>query len=181
MGWFRRNLLVSVPEAGDLNALNEQVLADCVANRDRTIIGRSMTIGMAGELEREHLSPPAAEGFPIHELLYPPLVDGKGRVKVKTNWYSSPLWPGLRVTAVVGPLTVKIMHDNKVAAEHPRCYAGSCISAWLSHPQDGSGLVYRQPSVLSLKFLYKTGQLSPGSDLLFCARRRASGLGYGAV
>ena len=68
------------------------------------------------------MSPLAAEGFPIHELLYPLIVDGKGRVKVKTNWYSTPLWPGLRVTAVVGPLTVEIMHDNKVAAQHPRCY-----------------------------------------------------------
>ena len=122
MGWFRRNLLVPVPEASDLTALNEQVLAHCVANRGRTIIGRSMTIGTASELEREHLSPLVAEGFPIHQLLYPLIVDGKGRVKVKTNWYSTSLWPGLRVTAVVGPLTVEIMHDNKVAAQHPRCY-----------------------------------------------------------
>jgi len=37
-----------------------------------------MTIGEASEL-----------GFPIHELLYPLLVDSKGRVKVKTNWYSA--------------------------------------------------------------------------------------------
>jgi hypothetical protein len=81
-----------------------------------------MTIGAASALEREHLSPLTVEDFPIHELLYPLLVDSKGRVKVKTNWYSSPLWPGLRVTAVVAPLTVKIMHDNKVAARHPRCY-----------------------------------------------------------
>jgi hypothetical protein len=43
-------------------------------------------------------------------------------VKVKTNWYSTSLWPGLRVTAVVGPLAVEIMHDNKVAAQHQRCY-----------------------------------------------------------
>jgi hypothetical protein len=108
-------------------------LADCVANRGRTIIGRSMTIGAASALEREHLSPLAVEDFPIHELLYPLLVDSKGRVKVKTNWYSSPLWPGLRVTAVVAPLTVKIMHDNKVAARHPRwntiwmCWSGSRV------------------------------------------------------
>jgi hypothetical protein len=54
--------------------------------------------------------------------VYPLLVDSKGRVKVKTNWYSTPLWPGLRVTAVVGPLTVEIVHDNKVAARHTRCY-----------------------------------------------------------
>ena len=72
--------------------------------------------------EREHLSQLAEEGFPIHESLYPLLVDGKGRVKVKTNWYSTPLWPGLRASAVVGPLTVEIMHDNKVTARHPRCY-----------------------------------------------------------
>jgi hypothetical protein len=56
LGWFRRNLLVPVPEASDLTALNQQVLADCVANRSRTILGRSMTIGAARELEREHLS-----------------------------------------------------------------------------------------------------------------------------
>ena len=41
--------------------------------------------------------------FRIEEVLYPLIVDGKGRVKVKTNWYSAPLWPGLRVTAVVWP------------------------------------------------------------------------------
>jgi len=35
----------------------------------------------------------AAEGFPIHELLFPLIVDGKGRVKVRTNWYSTSLWP----------------------------------------------------------------------------------------
>jgi hypothetical protein len=74
--------------------LNEQLLAACVANRSRTIIGRNMTVGEASELEREHLLPLAEEGFPIHEMLYPLIVDGKGRVKVKTNWYSAPLWPG---------------------------------------------------------------------------------------
>ena len=122
LGWFRRNLLVPVPEASDLAALNQQVLADCIANRGRTIIGKNMTIGAASELERAYLSPLAAEGFPIHELLYPLIVDSKGRVKVKTNWYSTSLWPGLRVTAVVGPLTVEILHDNKVAARYKRCY-----------------------------------------------------------
>ena len=106
----------------DLAALNEHMLDACLENRSRTIIGRGMTVGQASELEREHLSPLAEEGFPIDELLYPLMVDGKGRVKVKTNWYSAPLWPGLRVTAMVGPLSVEIVHDNKVAARHARCY-----------------------------------------------------------
>ena len=62
-----------------------------------------MTVGQASEHERPHLLPLAEEGFPIDEILFPLVVDGKGRVKVKTNWYSTPLWPGLRVTALVWP------------------------------------------------------------------------------
>lgn len=122
LGWFRRNWLVPVPEASDLAALNQQILAACLENRSHTIVGRGMTIGQASEQEREHLLPLAEEGFPIQELLYPLLVDSKGRVKVKTNWYSTPLWPGLRVMARVGPLAVEIVRDGEVVARHTRCY-----------------------------------------------------------
>jgi transposase len=45
LGWFRRNWLVPVPEAADLAGLNEQLLAACAGGRDRTIIGRSVTVG----------------------------------------------------------------------------------------------------------------------------------------
>ena len=37
VGRYRRNWLVPVPEANDLVSLNEQVLAGCIASRDRTI------------------------------------------------------------------------------------------------------------------------------------------------
>ena len=50
------------------------------------------------------------------------VVDGHGRVKVKTNWYSTPLSPGLRVTAAVGPSQIEIRHDHRCAARHPRHY-----------------------------------------------------------
>ena len=87
LGWYRRNCLVLVPEAADLAALNQQLLAACVAKRGRTISGKNMTVGQASEHERTRLSPLSREGFPIHETLYPLVVDGKGRLKVKTNWY----------------------------------------------------------------------------------------------
>jgi transposase len=122
LGWYRRNCLVPVPEAKDLATLNRQLLEACVANRSRTISGKNMTVGQASEQERTRLLPLAEEGFPIHEILYPLVVDGKGRVKVKTNWYSTPLWPGLRVTALVWPLTVEIRRDGESVAWHPRCY-----------------------------------------------------------
>ena len=70
LGWFRRNWMVPVPEARDLADLNEQILAACVANHSRTIIGRSMTVGEAREQERSFLLPLAEERFPIHETLY---------------------------------------------------------------------------------------------------------------
>jgi transposase len=146
LGWFRRNWLVPVPEASALDTLNEHILDACLESRSRTIIGRGMTVGQASELEREHLSQLAEEGFPIHESLYPLLVDGKGRVKVKTNWYSTPLWPGLRVSAVVGPLTVEIMHDNKVTARHPRCYGRGHQILDLEHYLD---VLYRKPGALA--------------------------------
>ncbi len=64
LGWYRRNCLVPVPEAKDLATLNEQLLAACVASRDRTIQGKSMTVGEGSHYERAFLLPRAAEGFP---------------------------------------------------------------------------------------------------------------------
>jgi hypothetical protein len=69
-----------------------------------------------------HLQPLAEERFPIDEILFPLVVEGHGRVKVKTNWYSTPLWPGLRVKARVWPSRVEIEHEGECVARHQRCY-----------------------------------------------------------
>jgi transposase len=122
LGWFRRNCLTPVPEATDLAALNEQLLEACLASRRRTISGRSTSIEEASAHERAFLSPLAEEGFPLEEVLYPLVVDGRGCVKVKTNWYSAPLAAGCRAMAVVYPLQVEISYDGKCMARHPRCY-----------------------------------------------------------
>jgi transposase len=122
LGWYRRNCLTPVPEAGNLAALNEQLLSTCVTNRNRTIQGKEVTVGEASEHERSTLLPLAEEGFPYEEVIYPLIVDGHGRVKVKTNWYSTPLSPGWRAAAVVEPLEIEIRHDNRCVARHPRCY-----------------------------------------------------------
>ena len=146
LGWFRRNWLVPVPEASALDALNQHILGACLENRSRTVIGRSMTIGEASELERAHLSPLAEEGFSIHELLYPLVVDNKGCVKVKTNWYSTPLWPGLRVMARLSPLTVEIVREGEVAARHPRCYGRGYQILDLEHYLD---VLERKPGAMA--------------------------------
>jgi transposase len=136
LGWYRRNWLVPVPEAEDLEALNQKLLAACVASRSRTIIGRAMPVDEARLLEQPHLLPLAEEKFGIHETLYPLIVDGKGRVKVKTNWYSVPLWPGVRVTARVWPTFINIEHDGECVARHPRHYGRGYQILSLEHYLD---------------------------------------------
>jgi transposase len=122
LGWFRRNHLVPVPEAPDLVTLNQQLMAGCIKSRDRTISGKAVTVGEAFRMEQPHLLPLAEEGYEIHEVIYPLQVDGKRRVKVKANWYSTPLWPDLRVTAHIWPTEIKIEHNGKFIASHPRHY-----------------------------------------------------------
>ena len=121
LGWFRRNFLTPVPEAADLASLNALLLARCVESQQHTISGCSMTIGEAMERERPHLLPSAEEGFELEETQFA-VVDGKGCVKVKTNWYSTPLQPGLRVMVRVWPTQVEIWRDGECAARHQRCY-----------------------------------------------------------
>jgi hypothetical protein len=53
-------------------------------------------------VEREHLLPLAAEPFDLAEVSFPK-VDGKGCVKVRTNWYSTPLRPGRHCEARLLP------------------------------------------------------------------------------
>src|SRR6185312_15266252 len=47
LGWYRRKCLTPGPEAESLAALNEHLLSTCVANRNRTIHGKEMTVGEA--------------------------------------------------------------------------------------------------------------------------------------
>jgi hypothetical protein len=80
-----------------------------------------MTIGAAMEQERPHLLPLVKEQFALEEILFP-IVDGHGRVRVKTNWYSTPLDAGMRAMVKVWPTQVEIFRDLKCVACHQRCY-----------------------------------------------------------
>ena len=50
-------------------------------------------------------------------------MDGRGRVRVKTNCgIPRPVAPDCRVAAVVHPLCGEILRDDKRVARHERCY-----------------------------------------------------------
>ena len=133
------------PEAGDLLGLNVLLLERCVASQQHTVSGRTATIGEGMAQERPHLLPLAAETFALEEILFP-VVDGKGCVKVKTNWYSAPLRPGVRAMVKVWPTQVEIYRDLECVARHQRCYGRGHQLLNLEHYLD---VLERKPGAMA--------------------------------
>jgi hypothetical protein len=121
------------------------LLEKCRASQKHTISGRTMTIAAAMEQERPHLLPMAAEGFALEDVLYP-VVDGKGCVRVKTNWYSTPLDAGVRPMVKVWPTAVEIFRDFECVARHPRCYGRGHQLLSLEHYLD---VLERKPGAMA--------------------------------
>jgi transposase len=121
-GYFRRNHLVPVPCAADLDAVNALLLTGCREDEARILDGRTEPVGAAITVERNHLLPCAAEGFDLAEVVFP-LVDKQGCVAVKTNFYSVPVKAGTRVEARVHPLHVEVWHAGRRIARHERCHS----------------------------------------------------------
>ena len=144
-GYFRRNHLVPVPQAADLDALNAVLLEGCREDEGLVLAGRAGTVGAAMAVERDHLLPPAAEGFDLADVAFPS-VDKRGCVAVKTNLYSVPLPAGTRVEARVHPAHVELRHEGKCVARHERCYGRRQHVLDLEHYLD---VLDRKPGALA--------------------------------
>ena len=121
VGYFRRNHLVPVPQVKNLEELNQYLRSFCQQDEQRRIAGQAMPVGEAMRIEREHLLPLAAEGFELAETSFP-TVDGKGCVKVRTNFYSTPLQQGTRPQAKLLPAYVEIWQERECVARHERSF-----------------------------------------------------------
>ena len=120
-GQFRRNYLVPMPKVGNLEELNRILESGSIQEQNRTITGRSQTIGALMLAEREHLLPLVGEGFDLASLHFPQ-VNQSGCVKVLTNFYSTPLPVGTSVEAKVYSAYVEVWHGGRAVARHERCY-----------------------------------------------------------
>ena len=127
-GTFRRNHLVPVPAARDLEDLNAMLLAGCREDEARRIDGRAQTVGEALAIERQHLLPLAREGFDLVEVSFGK-VNGLGCVKVRTNAYSAPLAPGTKAQIKLTAATVEVWYEGRCVARHARCYGRSSARA----------------------------------------------------
>lgn len=120
-GYFRRNHLVPIPAARDLDALNAYLEQCCRQDLGRILDGRTETIGAAMLKETPHLLPLAAEPYELAEFSFP-TVDNLRCVRVRTNRYSVPLAPGTHVEARVYAAAIEVWHEGKQVARHERCY-----------------------------------------------------------
>jgi transposase len=121
VGTFRRNHLVPVPHAANLQALNHSLLADCIADQSRQIGDREAPVGALLVQERDHLLPLVKEGFDLAET-HSGLVDAKGCVKTHLLWYSTPLRAGTKVQVRALPSAIEVWHGGVRVCVHERSY-----------------------------------------------------------
>jgi len=145
IGRFRRNHWVPVPRAGDLEALNRDLLAACQADEARTVAGREQSVGAGMLIERAHLLPLAEDGFDLAEVSFP-IVTSLGCVKVKTNAYSVPVKAGRTVEVKLAAACVEIWHEGRRVARHERCYGRYREILDLEHYLD---VLERKPGALA--------------------------------
>ncbi len=120
---LERRACTPVPRANDLADLNRQLLAFCMAERDRVVAHQTLTIGQNFELEKA-----AAMSLPAHRfdacIQRAGLVDKYQTVMFETNRYSVP--PGAafaKVTIKAYVDRVAIVHKGQVVSEHRRGHA----------------------------------------------------------
>lgn len=145
VGYFRRNHFVPVPAARDIDELNAKLLEWCRQDWGRIIGDRKQTAGEGMNIEREHLLPLADEGFDLADVSFP-VVDGSGCVRVKSNWYSTPLKPGTKVRAKAYAGAVEIWKDDRMIARHQRSYGVKQQILDLEHYLD---VLERKPGALA--------------------------------
>ena len=121
VGYFRRNHLVPMPKVSDVGELNGRLEEWCQADQGRMIGERREAVGELMVKEQGVLLGLAEEGFEIAEVCFP-VVDSKRCVKVKTNFYSVPVWPGTKVKVRVLAQEVEVVGSDGLVARHERCY-----------------------------------------------------------
>jgi transposase len=145
VGYFRRNHLVPVPQAEDWAEFNEQLLAGCREDEQRRIGEREQSVGQGMILEREHLLPFPEERFELAEMSFP-VVDSKGCVRVRTNWYSTPLRAGSRPEVKILPAYIEVWKEGRLVARHERCYGSGRQALNLEHYLE---VLERKPGALA--------------------------------
>jgi transposase len=120
IGRFRRRHLVPLPNVATLAELNQRIAAGDLADGERVITGRPVTVAAAFAAELPHLMPLPAEPFDPARLLQA-RVDSRARVSVRQCYYSVPArLAGRRLPVRLSATTVEVLDGATVVARHSR-------------------------------------------------------------
>jgi len=142
VGFSRRNYMVPVPEAQNLEELNERILVECLAYGEHKIKGRAGTVDELFVEEKGKLL-----SLPPEEFSNIVISDGKSdkysTVIVDKNRYSVPTeYAQLKLNVLLFTEKVEIYWDNKRIADHKRLYNNN---QWCLNPDHYLDLIQRRP------------------------------------
>lgn len=133
VGRFRRSYFVPVPKVSGLKELNSQLLKFCQKNDQRTIIGKTSPIIENWNAEVPKLGILPTEAFSATDVITA-RVNNKSLVTIKGSRYSVPVcYVGQNVEAQVHTEKIIIIKQNKIIAEHQRCYEQHKMIVELTH------------------------------------------------
>jgi transposase len=180
VGRFRRRHLTPVPRVADLAELDGRLAEADRRDERRHVDGRRETVGQAFERERPHLRPLPAEPFEA-ALSLTPRVDRKARVCVRQRWYSVPAaLVGRRVEVRLGARRLRVLHEGRVVADHPRSHLKGSQTLTLDHYLE---VLARKPgalpSSLTLAQARESGAFTRAHERFWARARRRLGDGAG--
>lgn len=142
VGFSRRNYMVPVPEARNLDAFNEKIIAECIAYGGHRIKNRSGTVSELFSQEKEKLLPLPADEF-SNIVISDSKSDKYSTVIVDKNRYSVPTnYAQLKLKVLLFTEKVKIYWDKKLIAEHRRLFNNN---KWCLNPDHYLDLIQRRP------------------------------------
>jgi transposase len=146
IGYVRRNYLVPIPEAANLEELNQKVLKQCLAYGEHRLQGREKTVNELFEQEKSYL-------LALPEIAFSNIqtTDGKvdrySTVIVDKNRYSVPTrYAGLKVKVSLSVNQVEIFRDGVRVASHRRLYGNN---KWSLDPDHYLELIQRRPEAFN--------------------------------
>lgn len=122
VGYGRRNFMVPIPRVASFEALNDHLLAECLADDQRRVEGQAMSIGEAWTIEQPHLLSLPARDFECC-VTRSAVLNPYSQVVFATNRYSVPVERAARNLVIKAyPFRIDILHLDQVIASHPRSY-----------------------------------------------------------
>jgi hypothetical protein len=155
---LQRRWATPVPRVRDLAELNAYLRACCLKDRERTVAGRTETVGQRFERDR-------AAALPVPERPFDPcvpqpaVVDKYQTVAFDTNRYSVPRHCAFRAVTVKAYVDhIEITADGQVVARHDRCYGRG---QQILDPIHYLVTLERRPAALDHAGVYRDWRLPP--------------------